>query len=103
MSIGEILSLIAVCLSFIGVAVSFGFSYRKVDKERDSERELNVKQMTVMNDKLDSIGGTITEVRTDVKRIDEKMQNDHEVIIRHDQKINNLEAVVFKTRKKGDK
>lgn len=96
MSNGEILSLIAVCISFLGVLASFAFSYRKALKERDQERESNIKQLTEIKSSVNTIKENVDEIKERVEKIDEKMQSDHEKIIEHETKIRNLEKEVFK-------
>lgn len=99
MGVGDILSLIAVCLSFVGVASSFVFSYKKADRERDQERELNIKNITTIKNKLDGMGDNVAEIKTKVDRIDDKLSKDHETIVEHEEKIKHLEKEVFKYSK----
>lgn len=96
MTNGEIISLIAVCLSFIGVVISFIFSFRKASKERDQERENNIRNVIEIKNNIGSISSSVSEIKYKVERIDEKMQNDHEKLIEHETKIKNLEKEVFK-------
>jgi len=96
MTNGEIISIIAVCLSFLGVLTSFVFSFRKASKERDQERESNIRNVAEIKNNIGSITSSVNEIKYKVERIDEKMQSDHEKIIEHDTKIKNLEKEVFK-------
>lgn len=96
MTNGEIISIIAVCLSFLGVLTSFVFSFRKASKERDQERESNIRNVSEIKNNIGSITASVNEIKYKVERIDEKMQSDHEKIIEHDTKIKNLEKEVFK-------
>lgn len=96
MTNGEIISLIAVCLSFIGVVISFYFSFRKANKERDQERENNIRNVVEIKNNIGSISTSVSEIKYKVERIDEKMQTDHEKLIEHETKIRNLEKEVFK-------
>ena len=96
MTNGEIISLIAVCLSFIGVVISFYFSFRKASKERDQERENNIRNVIEIKNNIGTISSSISEIKYKVERIDEKMQSDHEKLIEHETKIKNLEKEVFK-------
>ena len=96
MTNGEIISIKAVCLSFLGVLNSFVFSFRKASKERDQERESNIRNVAEIKNNIGSITSSVNEIKYKVERIDEKMQSDHEKIIEHDTKIKNLEKEVFK-------
>ena len=96
MTSGEIISVIAVCLSFLGVLTSFIFSFRKASKERDQERESNIRNVAEIKNNIGSITSSVNEIKYKVERIDEKMQSDHEKIIEHETKIKNLEKEVFK-------
>lgn len=96
MTNGELLSLIAVCLSFVSVLASFVFSYRKAVRERDQERESNIQNIAEIKSSVKLIKTNVDEIKEKVEKIDEKMLNDHERIIEHEQKIKNLEKVVFK-------
>lgn len=96
MTNGEIISIIAVCLSFMGVLTSFVFSFRKASKERDQERESNIQNVAEIKNNIGSITTSVNEIKYKVERIDEKMQSDHEKLIEHETKIRNLEKEVFK-------
>lgn len=96
MTNGEIISIIAVCLSFMGVLTSFIFSFRKASKERDQERESNIRNVAEIKNNIGSITSSVNEIKYKVERIDEKMQSDHEKLIEHETKIKNLEKEVFK-------
>ena len=96
MTNGEIISVIAVCLSFMGVLTSFVFSFRKASKERDQERESNIRNVAEIKNNIGSITSSVNEIKYKVERIDEKMQSDHEKLIEHETKIRNLEKEVFK-------
>ena len=96
MTTGEIISIIAVCLSFMGVLTSFIFSFRKASKERDQERESNIRNVAEIKNNIGSITSSVNEIKYKVERIDEKMQSDHEKLIEHETKIRNLEKEVFK-------
>lgn len=96
MTNGEIISLIAVCLSFMGVVTSFIFSFKKASKERDQERENNIRNVIEIKNNIGSISSSVSEIKYKVERIDEKMQSDHEKLIEHETKIKNLEKEVFK-------
>ena len=96
MTNGEIISIIAVCLSFMGVLTSFVFSFRKASKERDQERESNIRNVADIKNNIGSITTSVNEIKYKVERIDEKMQSDHEKLIEHETKIRNLEKEVFK-------
>lgn len=96
MTNGEIISIIAVCLSFLGVLTSFIFSFKKASKERDQERESNIRNVAEIKNNIGSISTSVNEIKYKVERIDEKMQSDHEKLIEHETKIKNLEKEVFK-------
>lgn len=96
MSNGEIISIIAVCLSFLGVLSSFIFSYKKADKERTQERELNVVKITNIENSISNICGDIQEIKRKIDKIDETKNSDHEKIIEHETRLKNLEKEVFK-------
>ena len=95
MTNGEIISLIAVCLSFIGVLTSFLFSYKKATKERDQERESNIKNMAEIKNDTNNIRNNVDEIKVKVEKIDDKMEKDHDKLIEHENKIRNLEKEVF--------
>ena len=96
MTTGEIISIIAVCLSFLGVLSSFIFSYRKADKERVQEREMNVKNIVTIKNDIENISTNIGEIKKKIDKIEEKADTDHEKIIQHEARIKNLEKTVFK-------
>ena len=96
MTSGEITSLIAVCLSFLGVLTSFMFSYKRATKERDQERESNVKNVADIKNNISNIKENVDEIKVKVEKIDDKMESDHEKLIEHEQKIRNLEKEVFR-------
>lgn len=96
MSNGEIISLIAVSLSFLGVLTSFVFSYRKATRERDQERENSLKNTMEIRNNMAIIKTSTDEIKYKVEKIDIKIQTDHERLIEHEQKIRNLEKEVFK-------
>ena len=96
MTNGEILSLIAVCLSFLGVLTSFVFSFRKANKERDQERESNIRNVAEIKNNISNINTSVSEIKYKVEKIDEKTQIDHEKTIEHETRIRNLEKEVFK-------
>lgn len=93
---GEIISVIAVCLSFLGVLSSFIFSFKKASKERDEERETNIKNITSIKKDISTISADISDMKRKFDRIDEKMSNDHDKIVNHETRIKNLEKEVFK-------
>lgn len=96
MSTGEIISIIAVCLSFLGVLSSFIFSYKKADRERNQERELNVQNITTIKKDIANICEEIGEIKNKLNKMDDKRNNDHDIIINHESRITNLEKEVFK-------
>ena len=101
MTAGEIISIIAVCLSFLGVLSSFIFSYRKADKERDQERETNVKNIVTIKNDITNISKDIGEIKRKIDKIEDRADTDHEKIIQHESRIKNLEKEVFNKTKKG--
>lgn len=96
MTSGEITSIIAVSLSFIALVTSFVFSYKKAIRERDQERESNVKNVYEIKNSISTIKENVEEIKDKVEKIDGKMQSDHERLIEHEQKIRNLEKEVFR-------
>lgn len=96
MTTGEIISIVAVVLSFLGVLSSFIFSYRKASKERDEERENNIENITSIKKDISNISADISDMKRKFDRIDEKMSNDHDKIVNHETRIKNLEKEVFK-------
>ena len=95
MTRGEIYSLLAVCLSFLGVLTSFIFSYKRATKERDQERDSNVKNVTDIKNNISNIKENVDEIKVNVEKIDNKIEKDHDKIIEHENKIRNLEKEVF--------
>lgn len=95
MTNSEIISLIAVCFTFLSILISFGFSYRKATKENDHEKETNVKNLTEIRNDIVTIKSSVSEIKYKVEKIDVKMQNDHEKVIEHETKIKNIEKEVF--------
>lgn len=96
MATGEIISIIAVCLSFLGVLSSFIFSYKKADREREKERELNVENIVTIKNDITNISKDISEIKRKIDKIEDRADNDHEKIIQHETRIKNLEKEVFK-------
>lgn len=95
MSNGEIISVVAVILSFIGVISSFVFSYKKADRERDQEREMNIRNITTIKDDVKNMNNNLVEVKSKVEKIDDTVCNLNNKIIEHDEKIKHLEKEVF--------
>lgn len=95
MSNGEIISVVAVILSFIGVVSSFVFSYKKADRERDQEREMNIRNITTIKDDVKNMNNNLVEVKSKVEKIDDTVCNLNNKIIEHDEKIKHLEKEVF--------
>lgn len=95
MSNGEIISVVAVILSFIGVISSFIFSYKKADRERDQEREMNIRNITTIKDDVKNMNNNLVEVKSKVEKIDDTVCNLNNKIIEHDEKIKHLEKEVF--------
>lgn len=100
MATGEIISIIAVVLSFLGVLSSFIFSYKKADREREQERANNIENITVIKKDIISISTDISDIKKKFDKIDEKMNSDHDKITEHETRIKNLEKEVF-NKKKG--
>ena len=100
MTAGEIISIIAVCLSFLGVLSSFVFSYRRADKERDQERETNVKNIVTIKNDITNISKDTSEIKRKIDKIEDRADNDHEKIIQHESRIKNLEKEVFNKKNK---
>lgn len=96
MSTGELISIIAVCLSFLGLLISFIFSYKKDNRESDNEKEKDIANIVEIKSNIITIKSGIEDIKYNVKNLDIKMQNDHEKIIEHETKIKNLEKEVFK-------
>lgn len=96
MTTGEIISVIAVCLSFLGVLSSFIFSVRKNDKERKKEIEMNVQNILTIKNDIGNISTNIGEIKKKIDKMEERADTDHEKIIEHDARIKNLEKTVFK-------
>lgn len=98
----EVTSIIAIGISFLGVVISFYFAFKKADKERVEEKELNVKNITTIKDDLTHMREDIGEIKTKVEKIDERTHEDHAKIVEHETKIKNLEKEVFGRGKKND-
>ena len=96
MTSGEIISIIAVCISFLGVLSSFIFSYRKADREREKERELNVQNITIIKKEISNIGDDVNDIKAKLNKLSDKRDNDHDIIIKHEARITSLEKEVFK-------
>lgn len=96
MATGEILSIIAVSLSFLGVLSSFIFSYRKADKERAQEIKNNVENIVTIKNDITNISKDIGEIKRKIDKIEDRAETDHEKIIQHETRIKNLEKEVFK-------
>lgn len=92
MTTGEIVSIIALVISFFGVVTAFIFSARKADKERAEERKNDDYNMR-------SLMSDVAEIKAKVDKIDEKIFNDHEKVVEYEARIKNLEKEVF--NKKG--
>ena len=99
MATSEIISTIAVILSFVGVLSSFVFSYKKADKERDQEREMNIKNITTIKDNLQNVNENVGEIKHKVEKIDDNAVELNNKITEHDQKIKHLEKEIFHTKK----
>lgn len=96
MTNGEIISIIAVCLSFIGITISFVFSYKKADREKDKEREDNLVVISEIKNDLTYVKINVKDIKDEVRGINDKMQHDHDKLVEHENKIKNLEKEVFK-------
>ncbi len=98
MSSGEIIAIMAVCISFLGVIVSFIFSFRKDGREADKDREEGAATLATIQNDLRNISANIERIERKVDKIEERSNGDHEKIVEHDTKIKNLEKEVFKKR-----
>lgn len=101
MTTGEIISIIAVCISFFGVLSSFMFSNRRANKERDDEREINVKNIVTIKNDITNISENIIDIKRKIDKIEDRADNDHEKIIEHETRIKNLEKSVFNNKNIG--
>jgi len=96
MTTGEIISVIAVCLSFFGVVISFIFSSKKDNRERDEEKKSNIENIAEIKNNVNNIKSGVDDIKYKVEKIDEKMQNDHDKLTAHETRLRNLEKEVFK-------
>lgn len=96
MGTGEILSFVAVCISFFGAVTAFMFSSRRSNKERDAERDLNTKNIVTIKNDITNILTSINEIKSKIDKIEDRADNDHEKIVNHEARIINLEKEVFK-------
>lgn len=96
MNSGEIISIVAVCLSFLGVATSVYFSTRKVSKESEREKEKNIQNITTIKYDIGNVKSGVDEIKFNIKNINDRMRNDHDKLMEHDVKIKNIENEVFK-------
>lgn len=92
----EIVSVLALCLSFVGVLSSFIFSTRKESKEHEKEREINVQNITTIRNDIATINEAFSKIEKQLDKIDEKIDSDHEKLIEHESRIKNLEKCIFK-------
>ena len=100
MSTGEIISIIAVCISFFGVASAFIFSFIKGNKDRDKERDENTKNIVTIKNDITNILNNLSEIKRKIDKIEDRADTDHEKIIEHESRIKNLEKEVFNNHKK---
>ena len=96
MTTGEIISIIALCISFFGTITAFLFNARRSNKERDDERDANTKNILTIKNDITNIASNISEIKRKIDKIEDKADNDHEKIIQHETRIRNLEKEVFK-------
>lgn len=96
MTTGEIISLIALCLSILVFISNFAFSYRKAENERDQERADNVQNIATIKNDISNINKSVLKLENKLDKIDEKTDSDHEKIIEHETRIKNIEKEVFK-------
>lgn len=100
MELGEIISIVAVVISFLGLIVSFIFSYRKIDKERDTERENNIRNITMIKEDIKSMAEKIENIEVKLSKIDEATNNYDKAFERNTQRIIHLEKEVFGSKQR---
>lgn len=96
MTTGETISLIAVCLSFLAIIISFVFNSKKDNRERDEEKKRNIENIAEIKNNVNNIKSGVDDIKYKVEKIDVKMQNDHDKLTAHETRIKNLEKEVFK-------
>jgi len=92
----ELVSVLALFLSFVGVLSSFIFSTRKETKEHEKEREINVQNITTIRNDIANFTESVSKIEKKLDKIDEKMDSDHEKLIDHENRIKNIEKHIFK-------
>lgn len=92
MTAGEIISIIAVVISFLGALTAFYFSMKKQNKEQVAEKSDE-------NHNMKMLMADVAEIKAKVEKIDDRMFNDHEKVVEYEARIKNLEKEVF--NKKG--
>lgn len=95
MTNGEIISLIAVVLSFLALCATIYFSSRKASKEDSEEQKQNIADITTIKNDISSVKNSVIDIKFNIKEINEKMDKDHDKIIEHETKITKLEKEVF--------
>ena len=95
MTTGEIISLVALCITLVGLIISFYFNIKKATKERDQERANNINNVAEIKSDIKSINSNVDEIKVKVEKIDDKIEKDHDKIIDFESRIRNLEKAVF--------
>lgn len=98
MTSGEIISIMAVCISLLGVIVALIFSIRKDKREDTNEVKEDAATLATIQNELRNISANTERIERKVDKIEERSNGDHEKIVEHETKIKNLEKEVFKKR-----
>lgn len=100
MQAGEIISIVAVLISFLSLVLSQRKADREREREREQEREISAQNFTTFQKDIETIGTNVSEIKQKVEKIDDKMNNDHAKIVDHEARLKNLEKEVFKRSEK---
>lgn len=92
MTAGEIISIIAVVISFFGATTAFYFAMKKQNKEQTNEE-------SEQNHNMKMLRADVAEIKVKVEKIDDRMFDDHEKVVEYEARIKNLEKEIF--NKKG--
>lgn len=95
MEIGVLISLAAVCISFLGMIASVIFSSRKDQRASREETENTIKARSKIESDIESIKENTARIESKVDKIDDRTNDERGRVIELEGRVKNLEKEVF--------